>query len=219
TVWRLRPSRENDQGGRVMVMDGLKQAQYTPERIEASTPLAIGDRVRITVESPRPGFLYIIDREQYADGSLGEPMLIFPTLKTRGGDNRVLPGKLIDIPAQEDQYSYFTAQPAGSRRDQVAEVLTVILAPAPLALKIGDQPLKILPTQILEWEKLWGGISETLELVGGAGRTWTNEEKAASAANGRQLTQAGPPPQTVYRVAARKSGGPLLVIVPLRYAR
>ena len=219
TVWRLRPSRESDQGGRVLVLDGLKQTQYTPERIEAGTPLNVGDRVRITVESPRPGFLYIVDREQYADGSFGEPMLIFPTLKTRGGDNRVMPGKLIDIPAQEDQYSYFTAQPAGSRRDQVAEVLTVILAPKALPVTIGDQPLPVLPSQISLWEKLWGGATETLELVDGAGRTWTNEEKAASAANGRQLTQAGPPPQTVYRVVARKTGGPLMVTVPLRYAR
>jgi uncharacterized protein DUF4384 len=218
TVWRLRPSRANDDGGRVLVLDGLKQAQYTPERIEANTPLNIGDRVRITVESPRPGFLYIIDREQYADGSLGEPMLIFPTKQTRGGDNKVIPGRLIDIPAQEDQYSYFTAQPAGDRRDQVAEVLTVILTTQPLPLTIGNQPLKVTPSQVSEWQKLWGGAVEVLELVGGAGRPWTNEEKLASAANGRQLTQAGPPPQTVYRVA-RKAGGPLLVTVPLRYAR
>ena len=219
TVWRLRPSRANDEGARVLVLDGLKQSQWTPERIEAGTPVNIGDRIRISVESPRPGFLYIIDREQYADGSLGEPMLIFPTLRTRGGDNRVLPGRLIDIPAQEDQYSYFTAQPAGNRRDQTAEVLTVILTPQQLPLNIGDQPLRILQSQISEWEKLWGGVAETLELVGGAGRAWTNEEKLAGSANGRQLTQAGPPPQTVYRVAARKTGGPLLVTVPLRYAR
>jgi len=219
TVWRLRPSRANDEGARVLVLEGLKQSQWTPERIEAGTPLNIGDRIRITVESPRPGFLYIIDREQYADGSLGEPMLIFPTRRTRGGDNHVLPGKLIDIPAKEDQYSYFTAQPAGDRRDQTAEVLTVILTPQQLPLSIGDQPLRLLQSQISEWEKLWGGVAETLELVGGAGRTWTNEEKMAGAANGRQLTQAGPPPQTVYRVAARKTGGPLLVTVPLRYAR
>jgi hypothetical protein len=198
TIWRLRPSRANDEGARVLVLDGLKQSQWTPERIEAGTPVNIGDRIRISVESPRPGFLYIIDREQYADGSLGEPMLIFPTLRTRGGDNRVLPGRLIDIPAQEDQYSYFTAQPAGNRR---------------------DQPMRILQSQISEWEKLWGGVAETLELVGGAGRAWTNEEKLAGSANGRQLTQAGPPPQTVYRVAAHKIGGPLLVTVPLHYAR
>jgi hypothetical protein len=219
TVWRLRPARDDDEGARVIVTDGLKQAQWIPERIESATPLNIGDRVRITVESPRAGFVYIIDREQYADGSFGAPALIFPTLRARGGDNRVLPGKLIDIPAQEDQYSYFTAQPVGGRRDQVAEVLTVILSPQQLPLTIGDQPLRILPSQLAEWEKSWGGVAETLELVDGARRTWTNEEKAASAANGRQLTQSGPPPQTVYRVVARKTGGPLMVTVPLRYVR
>jgi hypothetical protein len=218
TVWRLRPSRTGDEGGRVLVMDGLKQAQYTPERIEASTPLNVGDRVRLTVEAPRAGFLYIVDREQYSDGTFGEPMLIFPTKQTRGGDNHVGPGKLIDIPAQEDQYSYFTAQPAGTRRDQIAEVLTVILTPEALPLKITDQPLRLTPEKLAEWDKLWGGMAETLELVGGAGRTWTNEEKSAGAANGRQLTQSGPPPQTVYRVA-RKAGGRLLVTVPLRYAK
>ncbi len=218
TVWRLRPSQSTDTGGRVLVLDGFKQSEWTPERIEADTPLNIGDRVRLTIEAPRPGFLYIIDREQYADGSLGDPMLIFPTLHTRGGDNRVAPGKLIDIPAQEDRYSYFTAQPAGDRRDQIAEVLTIILLTQPLNLQIGDQPLKMTSTQVTGWEKLWGGVAERLELVGGAGRTWTNEEKQAGAAKGRQLTQTGPPPQTVYRVA-RRAGGPLLVTVPLRYAR
>jgi hypothetical protein len=200
------------------VLDGLKQEQWVAERIEADTPLNIGDRVRLTVESPRPGYLYIVDREQYADGSLGEPMLIFPTLSTRGGDNRVEPGKLIDIPAQEDQYSYFTAQPAGARRDQVAEVLTIILVPQPLPLQIGPQPLRIAQGELASWEGLWGGVTERLDLVNGAGQTWTNEEKLAGAVQGRQLTQTGPPPQTVYRVA-RKAGGPILVTVPLRYRR
>jgi Domain of unknown function (DUF4384) len=217
TVWRLRTSQSSDTGARVVVLDGLRQTEMTPERIEADTPLNIGDRVRLTIESPRPGFLYIVDREQYVDGSLGQPMLIFPTLRTRGGDNRVAPGKLIDIPAQEDQYSYFTAQPTGDRRDQIAEVLTIILLPQPLPLQIAELPLKMTNTQVAEWEKTWGGTAERLELVGGAGRTWTSAEKLAGAAGGRQLTQGGPPPQTVYRVA-RKAGGPLLVTVPLRYA-
>lgn len=218
TVWRLRPSQAGDTGARVLVLEGLKPAEWTPERIEADTPLKIGDRVRLTVESPRPGFLYIIDREQYADGTLGEPMLIFPTLGTRGGDNRVEPGRLIDIPAQEDKYSYFTAQPSGDRRDQVAEVLTIILVSQPLPLQIGQQPLKLTGDQIAGWEKLWGGAAERLELVGGAGQTWTSEEKAAGAAKGRQLTQTGPPPQTVYRIT-RKKASQLLVTVPLRYSR
>src|SRR5581483_2826166 len=94
---------------------------------------------------------------------------------------------------------------AGTRRDQVAEVLTFILVTAPLQLQIADQPIKLAEQQMASWEKLYGGVAETLELVGGVGRTWTNEEKLAGMANGRQLTQGGPPPQTVYRVA-RKTG-------------
>lgn len=218
TVWRLRPARSSDTGARVLVLDGLKQEPWVAERIEADTTLKIGDRVRITVESPRRGYLYIVDREQYADGSLGAPMLIFPTLRTRGGDNRVEAGKLIDIPAQEDQYSYFTAQPAAERRDQVAEVLTIILVPQPLPLSIGDQPLRIEPQTLATWEKTWSGVTERLELVDGAGRIWTDAEKLAGAAGGRQLTQTGPPPQTVYRLA-RKAGGSMLVTVPLRYSK
>src|SRR2546423_15626683 len=218
TIWRLRPSRDTDQGVQLLVLDGLKRTQYTPERFEANTPLNVGDRVRITVESPRQGFLHISDREKSQDGSFGEPMLIFPTMRTRGGDNRVNPGRLIDIPAQEDQYSYFTAAPAGSRRDQTAEVLTFMLVTAPLPLQIADQPIKLAEQQVASWEKLYGGVAETLEVVGGAGRVWTNEEKMAGMANGRQLTQGGPPPQTVYRIA-RRTGAPLLVTVPLRYAR
>jgi hypothetical protein len=218
TIWRLRPSRATDGSARVLVQEGLKSTEWTPERIEADTPLNIGDRVRLSVESPRPGYLYIIDREQYADGSLGEPMLIFPTSRTRGGDNRVYPGRLIDIPAQEDQYSYFTAQPGGDRRDQVAEILTFILTPDPLPVEISELPLKLANTQVVGWEKLWGGVAERLELVDGAGRAWTNEEKAAGSSRGVRLDQTGPPPQTVYRVA-RQAGGPILVTVPLRYAR
>ena len=81
-------------------MESSQSSQWTPERIEVDTPLKVNDRVRLSVESPRDGYLYVIDREQYADGSLGDAYLIFPTRRTRGGDNRVRPGKLIDIPAQ-----------------------------------------------------------------------------------------------------------------------
>ena len=218
TVWRLRPSRPADEGARVVVLSGLKRSELIPERIEADTPLNIGDRVRLSIESPKSGYLYVVDREAYADRSFGDAMLIFPTLRTRGGDNWVEPGKLIDIPAQEDQYPYFTAQPAGDRRDQVSEELTIILTPKSLNFKIGDQPLNVSRQEIADWEKLWGGAVERLELVGGAGQTWTKEEKEAGTTNGHRLTQTGPAPQTIYRVAARRAGA-FLVTVRLRYAK
>lgn len=218
TIWRLRPVRRTDKGARTLVLDGLKQAEWVAERIEADTPLNIGDHVRLSVESPTRGYLYIIDREQYRDGSFGDAMLIFPTLRSRGGDNRVEPGRLIDIPGQEDQYSYFTAELTGDRRDQIAEVLTIIVTSEPLDFTLTERPLRILSSDVVRWERLWSGETEHLELVGGSGQTWTSEEKEAGSAKGRQLTQSGPPPQTVFRISSTNKTA-VLVTVPLRYGK
>lgn len=218
TIWRLRPSRaEDDQGARLLVMQESEQTQWTPERVEANSHLKIGERVRISVESPRPGYLYVVDREKYADGSLGESYLIFPTTRTRGGDNLVKPGKLIDIPAQEDNPNYFTLVPSPGRNDQIGEVLTIIVTPRPLPISVTEKPLTIAGSQLSEWEKLWGAAFERFEMEGGAGLAWTAEEKeAAKAKTSRYLTQAAPTPQTIFRLAATAKS-PLLVTVELTY--
>jgi len=108
TIWRLRPSRNTDGGPRILVQEGPESVSWTPERVAAGTRLRMGDRVRLTIESPRSGYLYVIDREQYATGELGEPYLIFPTTRINNGDNKVSAGKIIDLPAQEDRPNYFT---------------------------------------------------------------------------------------------------------------
>jgi hypothetical protein len=218
TLWRLRPSKQNDSGARLLVMESSQQGEWTPERMEVDTQLKVGERVRISVESPRAGYLYVVDREQYADGSLGDAFLIFPTTRTRNGDNKVRPGKLIDVPAQEDTPNYFTLVPSPSRSDQVAEVLSFIVTSQPLeSLPITDKPLKVSKSDIAKWEKMWSSEVERFEMEGGAGRAWTNEEKAASAtSSSRLLTQEEPAPQTVYRIV-RKAAGSLLVTVPLQY--
>jgi len=220
TLWRLRQSKPNDSGARLLVMENSHSTHWTPERIEADTPLNIGERVRLSVESPRAGYLYVVDREQYADGSLGDAYLIFPTRSTRGGDNRVVPGRLIDIPAQEDDPNYFTLVPSPSRSDQVAEVLSFIVTPQPLeGLPITDKPLKVSKSDIAKWEKTWSSEVERFEMNGGAGRVWTKEEQAASAsASSRLLTQEEPAPQTVYRISSRSKTA-ILVTVPLRYGK
>jgi len=218
TIWRLRPSRPEDEpGARLLVMQNDAQTQWTPERIEADTPLKVGDRVRISIEAPRTGYLYVVDREQYADGSLGEAFLIFPTNRTRGGDNRARPGRLIDIPAQEDNPNHFTLVPSPARRDQVGEVLSIILSPAPLTLNILDKPLPIPDADIKRWENLWGVVFERFEMEDGAGLAWTKAERdAASTKVMRQLTQAEPTPQTIYRLASTKQNS-LLITVRLNY--
>src|SRR5205085_12633483 len=89
TIWRLRPVRRTDAGARIIVQEAEQTLEWTPERITADTPLRPGEHIRFNFEAPQAGYLYVIDRERYADGSLGEPFLIFPTTRTRGGDNKV----------------------------------------------------------------------------------------------------------------------------------
>jgi hypothetical protein len=218
TIWRLRPSRSEDEAGaRLLVMENDSQTQWTPERIEADTALKVGDRVRISIEAPRAGYLYVVDREQYTDGSLGDAYLIFPTKRTRGGDNRAKPGRLVDIPAQEDNPNHFTLVPSPARSDQVGEVLTIVLAPQPLPFDITEKPQLIPNNDILEWERLWGAAFERFELEDGAGLAWTKEEREAGAARGnRQLTQGEPSPQTIYRLLPSNQTS-LLITVRLNY--
>jgi hypothetical protein len=71
---------------------------------------------------------------------------------------------------------------------------------------------------VQQWEQQWGANTETLDLAGGAGKTWTKAEQEASASGLRYLTQDDPIPQTIYRVAV-KPGAPLLVKVGLRYSQ
>src|ERR1044072_6140944 len=82
TLWRLRPANRADSGERLIVHDDNSTTEWLPGRVSLTTKLAQGDRLRISVEAVRSGYLYVIDREQYADGSLGEPYLIFPTTRT-----------------------------------------------------------------------------------------------------------------------------------------
>ena len=79
TIWRLRPAQAGDEA--TLSDDGK---QLTPQRVESQTALREGDQVRLTIEAPKEGHLYVIDREQYADGSMSDPYLIFPVRRIRG---------------------------------------------------------------------------------------------------------------------------------------
>jgi len=216
TIWRLRPAAATDSGARILVQEASATTEWTPVRVSSTTPLHAGDRVRLTLESPQRGYLYVIDRERYSSGERGAPYLIFPTARTRDGDNQVMGGKLIDIPAQSDRPNFFTLR--RSRPDQAEEELTVLLTPQPLdGIAIGPDALALPEDRVSTWEKQWGaGKPEVLDLSGGAGSVWTEAEQKAAADGTRLLTQDDPPPQTVYRVAV-KPGAPLAVQVRLRY--
>ena len=213
TLWRLRPSQSSDEGARLLVQDAT---ELSAERLDAGAPLNIGDRVRLTIESPAAGFLYVIDREINADGTKSEGYLIFPTLRTRNGDNAVRPGRLIDIPDQLDRPNYFSVRP--TRPGQVGELLTILVTPKPLdSLTIGDSPMVLAADIVTAWEKSWGASVQQFALEGGVKKLWTREEQAASGDATRLLKQDDPPPQTIFKVAAKK-GAPILVNVRLPYA-
>lgn len=218
TLWRLRRAQaEDNKEARLLEHHAAKSAEWSAERLEADTRIREGERVRVSIESPSTGYLYVIDREQYADGSLSEGQVIFPTASTRGGNNAVVAGRVVEFPAQEDDPPYFTL--TRSRADHVAEVLTLIVAPQRLAeLPVSSEPVKISNEKLAQWEKQWGGQAEQFELEGGAGRPYTTAEKAAGADGSRKLTQADPLPQTLLRLNA-KPGSPLLVKVLLRIAQ
>lgn len=214
TLWRLRPPTRSDTGERLIVHDDNATSEWLPERISANTKLVQGDRLRITVEAVRAGYLYVIDREQYADGSLGDPYLIFPTKRTSGGDNQVAIGRLLEIPAQDDNPPFFTMRK--SRADHVAEVLSVLVTPTKLeGVTITDKALKLSDQQVAGWEKAWGSSVGRLEMST-AGQAWTREEKDART---RALTASAPPPQLLFYRPSAKPTEPMYVKLRLAYRR
>src|SRR5262249_7272872 len=214
TIWRLRPPNRSDSGERLIVHDDNATSEWLPERISATTRLVQGDKLRISVETVRAGYLYVIDREQYADGTLGEPYLIFPTTRTSGGDNQVAVGRLLEIPAQDDSPPFFTMKK--SRPDHVAEVLSVIVTPTPLnEVQITDKAQKLTDAQVATWEKAWGTSVGRLEMST-TGQTWTKEEKDATT---RALTASAPAPQLLFYRPSVKPTEPMFVKLRLQYRR
>jgi hypothetical protein len=215
TIWRLRaPRAEDNKESRLLLVDeSNKKGEWTPERVEADTVFGPDDRVRLSIESPRDGYLYVIDREQYTDGTASAPYLIFPSLDIRNGANSVAAGKLIELP---NDNTSFKLEPHPPNPKYAGEQLTILVTPEPLKnIEPGSGPVKLDPKTVAQWESQWAGAAERFELIGGAGKIYTKAEKEAGQDGSRALTQNDAMPQTLYHVDV-KQGAPLLVKVPLR---
>jgi hypothetical protein len=214
TIWRLRAARKDDSDRRALIREKGSAAAWAAERIASDAVFREGDYVRLSVESPRSGYLYVIDRDLSADGSTGTPMLIFPWPRA---DNRLAPGRLIDIPAQDDDPSYFKT--SLTRENQVGELLTFIVTRTPIDVRLADKPLPVSASDLSQWERSLGGFTERYEMEGGAGELWTRkEQQAARKDRTRQLTRDDPAPQTIYRVFTDNKKG-ILVNLVLKYAQ
>src|SRR5262245_63950650 len=120
TIWRLRGDQDTP----------------TAERAAADTLFTEGERLRLSIEAPRrsDSYLYVIDREVYADGSTSDPYLIYPSPTTPEGGNVVTAGKPVFIPARGDEYTYFNME--RDRKDQLSEEIAIIVRPRPIKLTL-----------------------------------------------------------------------------------
>jgi len=226
TVWKIRPADQNDAAKELIeeeVNSRIQSGKFTLERMESETPLAEGERIRISIESlSHSGFLYIIDRELYSDGTYSRPKLIYPTLRTRNRAKPVGAGELIFIP---EAPRYFRVKSKQSEKTQVAEVLTIIISPKALIepALLQTRAIDLAPEQFDGWINEWTAATTVLEEIGGAGQTITLVEQNAGQNTAKGLTeespglsQDDPTPQTVFR-ARIKRGNPLLINLPLNY--
>ncbi|MFN2578961.1 MAG: hypothetical protein ABR607_14875 [Pyrinomonadaceae bacterium] len=215
TFWRFRRSAATDKTKELVEEEDSGPTEWTLERIEEGTPLAPGQRVRLSIESlTRSGYLYVIDREQYADGSLGDPALIYPTQKSSDA-NYVKAGRLIYIPSATGK---FRIKPSEGAKVHVGELVTVVVSAQPLIKpdQLGAKAIKLPRQQVADWEKQWGAKAARFELDGGAGQAMTEKEQAAGKAGSQELMQDDPAPQTVYRLAL-KPDNPLIISVPMKF--
>jgi hypothetical protein len=203
TIWRLRET---------------NQSLPIAERAKADALFSEGEHLRLSIEVPRAsnGYLYVIDREVYADGTTSDPYLIFPSETTPPHGNIVTAGKPVYVPSRGDPNPYFTLE--RSRRDHVSEKLTIIVSPQPLELLPGspENPTKLDRAQVAQWEKQWAGRFEHREARYGAGKQWTDAEREASRGE-RRLVQSDPLPQTIFLIKV-KPGAPIMLHAPLEIA-
>lgn len=218
TFWRLREAtaREVNNEKRLLI-----QKKFVADRVAAETTFKRDDIVRLSIEAPRAdgAYLYVIDRELYADGSIGSPHLIFPSRTVRNGEHEIAAGKVLDLPASTDNIPYFSFD--SDRADYRGEQLTIIISPRSLNLPRSEGPPLPLNreqvAQLRKWEQDWSGVVERREAKSQLGAKRTVVERDASEGE-RLLTQRDPLPQTIYRVKTQP-GGYLLITVPLRIAQ
>jgi hypothetical protein len=202
---------------------GVEQvgAEQTKERLDTNAAYSNGDTIRLGIVSPTGGYLYIVDQEQYADGSHSPAVLAFPTLTTRRGNNLIRAWESVEVPAYPSVWRFKPTE-LGEGRDrkvQTAEVLTIIISPRPLV-----DPSRITRRQLLldkgefeGWQARWKTKSQQFDAEDGVGQVITVRPKGVEQQGAEAIAEEDEyEAQTSYQVAVRP-GDPIMVTVPLRF--
>jgi hypothetical protein len=200
TAWRLREARATDHA-RALIHETAGWSQfYIPERLGAAESLSDGDKVRISIEPGSSGFLYVISREVYAEGTYGDPYLIFPTGRIRNGRNDIHPGELVEIPEWSNPMPVLTLR--RSKPSETGEQVFVLLTTHPLTeLHVSGEAQLVRPALLDEWIRKWGGNVRMLDAPATKGAPLSAAESIA-AERSSKLTPADPAPQLLYRTSA-----------------
>ena len=196
-------------------MEGEEQAL---ERLDTNAPYTEGDTIRLTIESDLSGFMYIVDQECYADGSYGPAMLIYPTLKTRKGNNLIRVWETVEVPKYPAVWTFKPRELAKNevRKEQTAEVLTFIISPTPLVARtrIGKKALALNKGEFEAWRLRWQRPTQQFDVEGRIGGVASTKgiEQSGEEAGGEDLVGS----QTTYQTAI-KPGNPVFVTIPLKF--
>jgi hypothetical protein len=215
TIWRLR--RCAGAGGPrcfLELQDASGRAfKYEAVRVGTDDDFRGGDGIQLAVESRVRGFVYVLHQEVRADGSTGEPKMLFPL---REGANVVGPGRPLLIPAQgEDGEVKVLKMRNESGRRLRSERLRIIVVPRPLeGVFVEDRPRYISDADVRGWESRWSGRLELFDLSGGGEEKMSLNEwyamRGGTAA--RDLTTEDLAPQKLYVVDRRRNDGVLFTI-------
>jgi hypothetical protein len=220
TIWRFSPSQCAIPNCPLLTGEKGLIDTAAGARVDDSAALSTGERVRLGLESlSHDGFVYVIDREQYADGTFGEPYLIFPTKNIHNGSNYARPGLQIQLPRAE---GCFCVKSRSLQRVLAADNLIVIVSPQPLLSpeEIGTKEIP-LPARLAVYvsraarEQVHHGT-----LKDGVGLEHSAPEKAAGTKGlfdtEPVLTQSDLPPQNVYQSLVTR-GSAAVFSLYLRY--
>ena len=226
-VWRVRYATPPDAADTEAARETVEDGEIVAERIDDGDYMRVGDRFKLSVESltedllpDRGGYLYIVNREQYADGSFGRALLLFPNAATFNGENLIKTDQPVELP--RPPMRAYRIKRGSNRPDYVAETYTIIVSPwkfwlPPLNTVEGQTEI---PTQLFEeWERKFGGRSPRASLRDGVGKLRTRREQRVGTREtveaDEPLTQSDPLPQTVLRAVVKK-GSPAMVTVALK---
>jgi hypothetical protein len=220
TIWRFSPTQCAIPNCPLPAGDKGLVDTAAEGRVDDSAPLSTGERVRLGLESlSHDGFVYVIDREQYADGTFGEPYLIFPTKNIHNGSNYARPGLQIQLPRAD---GCFCVKSRSQQRILAADNLIVIVSPQQLLSpdEIGAKEIP-LPAKLAAYvsradrERVHRGT-----LKDGAGLARSASEQAAGTKGlfdtEPVLTQNDLPPQNVYQSSVAR-GAAAVFSLYLRY--